>query len=188
MEGARVAELIPTSPAHGLTPVTLTDVALHEAEMTAIWSIAPYRGQERTVAAHLEKTFGLGFPPPGKLLSNGAVSIAWSGYDQAFLIGAAPDAGLVAHAALSDQSDAWTRLVLFGPLARAALARLVPLDLSPAAFPVGAAARSMLGHMNMLIVQAEEGVFTLMVYRSMTGTAVHELSRVMRMVCARTAI
>jgi heterotetrameric sarcosine oxidase gamma subunit len=188
MEGARVAELIPTSPAHGLTPVTLTDVALHEAEMTAIWSIAPYRGQERTVAAHLEKTFGLGFPPPGALLSNGAVSIAWSGYDQAFLIGAAPDPGLVAHAALSDQSDAWARLVLSGPLARAALARLVPLDLSPAAFPVGAAARSMLGHMNMLIVQAEEGVFTLMVYRSMTGTAVHELSRVMRMVCARTAI
>ena len=183
-----MAELIPTSPAHGLTPVTLADVALHEGAMIPIWSIAPYRGQEKTVAAHLQKTMGLGFPPAGALLSKGAVSIAWSGYDQAFLMGGAPDAGLSAHAALSDQSDAWARLILSGPLARAVLARLVPIDLSAAAFPVGAAARSMLDHINLLILHADEGVFTLMIYRSMAATAVHELSQVMRMVSARAAI
>ena len=49
------------------------------------------------------------------------------------------------------------RLNLYGPLARAVLARLVPIDLSAAAFPVSAAARSMLGHMNLLILHAEEG-------------------------------
>lgn len=103
-------------------------------------------------------------------------------------MGGAPDAGLSAHAALSDQSDAWVRLNLSGPLARAVLARLVPIDLSAAAFPVSAAARSMLGHMNLLILHAEEGVFTLMIYRSMAATAVHELSQVMRMVSARAAI
>ncbi|WP_439140461.1 sarcosine oxidase subunit gamma [Roseicyclus sp.] len=183
-----MAELIPISPAHGLTPVTLADVALHEAPLIPIWSIAPYRGQEENVTAQLKKSLGLGFPAPGALLSKGAVSIAWSGYDQAFLMGAAPDARLSAHAALSDQSDAWAQLVLSGPLARAVLARLVPIDLSVAAFPVGAAARSMLGHMNTLILQAEDRVFTLMIYRSMTATAVHELSQVMRMVDARATI
>lgn len=183
-----MAELIATSPAKGLTPITLPDCALTEAPMIPIWSIAPYRGQAAKVAAALEKGHGLGFPAPGTTLSKGAVSIAWSGYDQAFLMGATPDAGLAAHAALTDQSDAWARLVLSGENARAVLARLVPLDLSSAAFPVGSAARSMLGHMNMVLLQEEAGVFTLMVYRSMAATAVHELSQVMRMVSARAAI
>lgn len=183
-----MAELIPTPPAQGLTPVSLPDVVLDAAPLIPIWSIAPYQGQADRVGDLLETHLGLGFPAAGMTFSNGTVSIAWSGYEQAFLMGAAPDASLSAHAALTDQSDAWARLVLSGPLARTVLARLVPLDLSPAAFPVGAAARSMLGHMNMLITQPEAGVFTLMIYRSMTATAVHELSQVMAMVSARAAL
>lgn len=183
-----MADLTPTSPAQGLTPVTVAGAHLTEAPMTPIWSIAPYRGQAAELGAALIAAHGLDFPSPGALLSKDGACIAWSGLDQAFLMGAAVDPTIGTHAALSDQSDAWVRLILAGPMARAVLARLVPLDLSPAACPPGSARRTLLGHMPALILHRGGDAFEILVFRSMAGTAVHELSAVMRMVGARAAL
>jgi heterotetrameric sarcosine oxidase gamma subunit len=182
-----VARLIPISPNRGMTPVSHGAAHLAEAPMTAIWSIAPYRGQKAALSAALQSAHGLGFPEPGMAPAQGAVTLAWSGHEQAMLIGAVPDPALAAFAAITDQSDAWAHLLLSGPAARDVLARLVPIDLSPAAFAVGHAARSQLGHMNLLLIQPQDGVFALMVYRSMAATALHEVTQVMRMVAARGA-
>jgi sarcosine oxidase subunit gamma len=156
--------------------------------MTPIWSIAPYRDQTQAASAALMALHGLGFPAPGTFLADGAVSIAWSGLDQAFLMGVTADPSLGAHAALSDQSDGWARFVLEGEMARACLARLVPIDLSAAACPPGSARRTLLGHMPALILHRGGDGFEIMVFRSMATTAVHELSEVMRMVAARAAV
>jgi sarcosine oxidase subunit gamma len=161
---------------------------LNEAPMTPIWSLAPYRGQAAALSAALEAAHGLSFPAPGAVLSDGGVSIAWSGLDQAFLMGVAPAPALAVHAALSDQSDGWARLVLDGPAARDVLARLVPIDLSPAACPPGSARRTLLGHMPALIVHRGGDGFDILLFRSMAATAVHELSDVMRMVAARAGL
>ena len=59
-----MADLTPKSPAHGLTPVMLAGVHLTEAPMTAIWSIAPYRGQTEALSAALQQAHGMRFPAP----------------------------------------------------------------------------------------------------------------------------
>ncbi|WP_297614332.1 sarcosine oxidase subunit gamma [uncultured Roseicyclus sp.] len=183
-----MADLTPKSPAHGLTPVMLAGVHLTEAPMTAIWSIAPYRGQTEALSAALQQAHGLRFPAPGGMSETGTATIAWSGLDQAFLMGAVPDPGLAAHAALCDQSDGWARLILEGASARAVLARLVPIDLAPAACPPGSSRRTLLGHMPTLILHRGGDGFELVVFRSMAATAVHEVSDVMRKLAARGAL
>lgn len=182
-----MAELTPKSPAQGLKPLDIAGAHLTEAEAAPIWSLAPYRGQAGALSAALNASLGLGFPDPGKLIAQGGARIAWSGRDQAFLMGARPNAGLARHGAIVDQSDAWAHLVLEGPGARAVLARLVPIDLAPAACPPASALRTLLGHMPMLLLHPGGDRFEILVFRSMAGTAIHELEQVMRMLAARAA-
>ena len=68
------------------------------------------------------------------------------------------------------------------------LARLTPLDLNPGMFKRGHAARSLLGHMNMVIARVGAEAFEIMVFRSMTKTAVHELEEAMKSIAARAAL
>lgn len=183
-----MAELIARSPARGLTPVETAGAMLIEAPMAPIWAVMPYRGRAGALSEALATAHGLGFPDPGAVQGAGAVRIAWSGLDQAFLMGVAPDTTLAAHAALVDQSDAWTHLLLEGAAARDVLARWVPVDLSPAACPPGSARRTLLGHMAALILHPGGDRFEILVFRSMAGTAVHEITRAMRAVAARSAL
>jgi sarcosine oxidase subunit gamma len=183
-----VAELIVRSPAAGLTPVEIGETRLTEAAMVPLWAIAPFRGQTDAVSRELQRAIGLPFPAPGALHGTETARIAWSGLDQALLMGIAPEAELAEHAALIDQSDAWTHLVLEGPAARDVLARSVPIDLSATACPPGSARRTLLGHMPALILHEGGDRFEVLVFRSMAGTAVHDLTRAMRAVAARAAI
>nr|WP_239025447.1 sarcosine oxidase subunit gamma family protein [Roseibacterium persicicum] len=156
--------------------------------MVPIWAVAPYAGKAAALSAALEKAHGLPFPEPGALLSKGSTRLAWAGMEMAFLMGTAPDEKLADHAALTEQSDGWTHLVLEGPAARDVLARWVPVDLSPSACPPGAARRTLVGHMGALILHPGGDRFEILVFRSMAGTAVHEMTRAMRAVAARAAL
>ena len=178
--------LIETTPCDGLLPVSAGELLLSECAPARVTSVAPFRGKTRAVGAAL-KAMGLGWPGPGRSVATGDAAIVWTGQDQAFLIGAAPE-GLEAIAALTDQSDAWARMRLSGPGAGAALARLVALDLRAGAFPKGAVARAGLNHMMMVLLREAGDVFQIMVFRSMAGTAVHELHQAMKAVVARAAL
>jgi len=68
------------------------------------------------------------------------------------------------------------------------LARLVPLDMSEAVFPVGGAKRSSLGHMAAVFLRPSATRVEILVFRSMAKTAVHELDRAMKAVAARAAL
>ena len=164
-----MADLIAKSPARGLTPVDAGGVTLTEAPMGPIWAVMPLRGKADAVSKALEKAHGLGFPAAGLLQEAEGARIAWSGLDQAFLMGVLPDRTLAAHAALTDQSDAWAHLVLEGAA-------------------VGAARRTLVGHMSALILHPGGDRFEILVFRSMAATAVHELIRAMRAVAARRAL
>lgn len=179
-----MADLIAKRPA-GIDPVTIGAVTLSEAPFAPIWAIMPYRGKTASLSKAMEKAHGVGFPAPNEMTGQDGVHCAFSGLDQAVLIGMVPDARLSAHAALTDQSDAWTHLVLEGDDVAAVLARLVPVDLSPAAFPVGSARRSSLGHMAALFLRRKATRFDILVFRSMAKTAVHEVERAMKGVAAR---
>ena len=177
--------LIEKSPCEGLLPVAEGGVTLSECPPARVTSIAPLAGKARATGAAL-KAMGLGWPKPGQSDAKDAASILWTGRDQAFLIGAAPE-GLDGIAALTDQSDAWARIRLEGPGAEAVLARLVPLDLRDAAFPAGSVARSGLNHMMMVLHRAEDTAFEIMIFRSMAAAAVHELHQAMKARAARAA-
>lgn len=177
-----MTRLIARSPAEGLTPVDAAGTTLIELPWAPMFTIAPYNGSEVAVSEALG-ALGLSLPGPGESRSAGEASILWFGLGTCLLIGAAPPD--LPGAAVAEQSDGWARLRLDGPLAEAALARLVPLDLRASAFPEGATARSQLYHMALSITRTGPAAFDLMVFRSMAATAVHELTVAMRSVAAQ---
>jgi len=179
-----VAKLLSKSAARGLCPVQIGGHRLDEVTPDHIWSIAPFPGQEGALAAALPN----GLPAPNRTAGRVGARLVWSGRAQAFWIGAAaPDAGLAQYAALSDQTDGWCVLKLSGPRVEAVLARVTPLDLHPGMFKRGHTARTLLGHMSAQITRLADGV-EIMVFRSMAGTAVHEIEEAMKSVAARSVL
>lgn len=165
--------------------LTLAGLALTEIAPRPITSVAVYPGGMKAVARGL-KALGLGFPAPNRFADKGAARILWTGRDQAFLIG--PGQPALEGAALTDQSDGWATLGLGGAGAAETLARLTPIDLRPAAFPVGGAARSQLNHMQAIFLRTGAEAFEIMVFRSMARTAWHEIEAAMAMLAARAAL
>ena len=163
----------------------LGGVTLAELAVGPILSVAVLPGGAKAVARGL-KALGLAMPDPGSFGEKKGLRIVWTGRDQAFLIGIGSVA--IEGAAVTDQSDGWAVLGLSGVGATDVLARLVPLDLRLAAFPVGRVARSGLNHMNAVILRTGDYAFELMVFRSMARTAWHELETTMSMVSARAGV
>ncbi|MGB3554238.1 MAG: sarcosine oxidase subunit gamma [Jannaschia sp.] len=160
---AATADLLPLS--HG----TLT---LSEEMPDAITSLVPLGGASDIL------------PPPGRSITHAdGGTLLWSGLGQAMLLGPVPEP--VTDVATTDQTGAWAVLLLEGADVRDALARLTPLDLDPAIFAEGYTARSLLGHMNALFHRAGPDAFLILVFRSMAGSAVHEIEVAMRGVAAR---
>ena len=166
-------ELFAKSALQGQKPVTLAGVTLSEASLGAITSVACYPGKRDLVAAQLG-----GFPEPNRRHGQ----LLWTGPDQAFLLGAAPD--LSGLAATTDQSGGWTGLRLTGDV-DPVLARLFPVD--PRGLTEGSCLRTPLVHMQAILTRDAEGVMIL-VFRSMARTAWDEIAHVMTMLQARAAI
>ena len=178
-------ELIAKTALAGKKPLVLAGTTLAEVDHGVVSSIAPYPGQAAAVGNAL-LALGFGFPAVNSFAVKEAALIAWSGREQAFLIGAeCPD--LAGLAAVTDQSGGWVSLSLQGPLAAEALARYVPMDLRLSTFPVGMAARTPLYHMSMLLLRVAEDGFRLMLFRSMARTAWHEIEVALKTLAARAA-
>ena len=183
-----MADLKATDPFAGLgLPITAAGFRLEPCAAGPITAVAPFPGRVEKADALL-RAIGLGFPQPGQVIAAGAARAVWAGRTTAFLMGAAPPEGLAENAALTDQGDGWAGLHLTGEGAETVLARLVPLDLRPGPFPPGSAARSLLNHMPCLILRVTVAAFEIYVFRSMAGTAVHDLAEAMRGVTARAAV
>jgi heterotetrameric sarcosine oxidase gamma subunit len=179
-----VPELIAKSALEGAS-LTVGAVTLAEVAVGPITSIAVYPGGAKALAKGL-KPLGLTFPAPNSFIEKKGARIVWTGREQAFLMGIGPPA--LEGAAVTDQSDGWAVLSLSGPAAVEVLARLVPVDMRLAAFPVGRAIRSGLNHMNAVILRTGDYAVEIMVFRSMARTAWHELETTMHMVSARQSV
>ena len=70
------------------------------------------------------------------------------------------------QAAITDQSDLWTYFNLSGPDIREHLARLVPIDLAPKIFPIGAVAQTRAGHLDVRLWHVTESIYELAILRS----------------------
>lgn len=175
-------ELI-AKPAFDHAALTHGTCTLTPVDLGPITSVALFPGQEKAANKAL-KPLGLSFPAPNTLSQKGDALLAWTGRDQAFLIGVeAPDFGTTA--AVTDQSGGWSALRLTGVRSADVLMRHVPLDLRLHAFPLGRAVRAPLGHMSAIVLRETEDAFLVLTFRSMARTAWHEVETAMRSVAAR---
>jgi heterotetrameric sarcosine oxidase gamma subunit len=82
-------------------------------------------------------------------------------------------------AAISDQSDAYGVFRLMGPQLRAALSKLVPIDIHDRAFKVGDVAETIAGHVGILFWRLDDAagspVFDIAVARSFSVSLRHTL-------------
>lgn len=179
-------EMFAKTALQGQGAVTHALTTLAEVDLGAVTSIALFPGQEKALAKAL-KPMGFTMPKVGESQTKGGATLAWTGRDQAFLIGAAcPDLGTAA--AVTDQSGGWAALTLSGPAAADALMRHVPMDLRAFAFRPGSVLRTPLYHMSMILMRDGEQSFTIMVFRSMARTAWHEIEVALKSLAAREAL
>lgn len=178
-----MAELIAKTPFEGLLPLKIGTVVVTEVDPGPIVLVQPMRGAASRAA--LERALGGGLPGPGEAVARAGGRCLWCGPDRALVLGVELEAE---GAALIDQSDAWAVVQIEGLGCREVLARLTPLDLRRSVFSEGRTARSLLGHMTAQITPVGPENFELMVFRSMAGTLVHDLSRAMRFLAGRRAI
>ncbi len=179
-------ELVAKPPCEGLLPVTIGTVTLSEPDMAPLTLIAPMKGKEVALAKAMQTAHKLEWPEAGATSGANGAALVWFGRAQALLVGVAASTKLNAHAAVADQSDAWARVVLEGEDAREVLARLTPLDMRDRAFPVGATARSEVFHMQASITRMGADSWQIIGFRSMAATLVHDLTRAMESMAARS--
>lgn len=181
-----MARLEPSPPALPALPETAGGVTLSATDPGRLTLIAPRRGAEGAVSEALKSAHGMAFPAAGRATGRAEARCLWWGHGpQAMLAGPAPERTLAAHASLIEITDGWVALRLDGVGTREVLARLTSIDLRPAVFRRGRAARTGLRGMPVALWRAGEDSYELFVMRSMAGSAAGEVSRAMRAVAAR---
>lgn len=173
--------LTATTPLNGHDE-TIAGTRLAEARGLAIVSLAQPMGGAEGFDKALTEAFDAARPEPGRsTVGADGARVVWTAPDQVFAIfdHDAPDAVAVVGAKtggaayLTGQTDNWCALALAGPLARTALERICPIDLHPDAFPVDAAARTVMEHLGALIVRRGDDDYLLLSASSSAGSFLH---------------
>ena len=172
-----MVKLIASDPVAGMVSLEGDGARVTPQRWVPLTSLAP-RGLGLSKA--LKAAHGVDVPAPGQMSAANGVRCLWFSATHFLLVGSAPDATLTKAAALTDQSDAWVRVLIEGPRAAEMLAYLTPLDLRDGAFPVGSVARSLIGHMNAAIVRTGGETYEVFAFRSMAQTLMHEMDEALR--------
>ena len=165
------------APDHPGVPVTIGEATLEVCPVEQATWLAVLPGKAGAVSTALKGMRGVAFPEPDRAENSGDIRAIWTGPDEALVFGDVPE---IKGAVTTDMSDGIAVLRICGGAAREVLMRLTPLDIRDAAFEVGATARTQLGHMNVSLIRTDEDIFEIIVMRSMTHTAIHELTRAMK--------
>jgi sarcosine oxidase subunit gamma len=163
--------------------VAFGDTKLTEVDNLAIVSLAIPQKGDAEFAVALQKAFGADRPAPGRstLSSDGRTRFLWTAPDQLFALfedglptaAAAISETLDGKAYVTLQSDNWVALRLSGSRAQHALERICPLDLHPAVFAEGQAARTMMEHMGAFLLREGGDSFLLLSASSSAQSFLH---------------
>ncbi len=179
---AEALKLEANSPLAGLLPLKIGKVVAEEMVPGAITSVSPFAGKDAAVSKALKAQIGAALPEVGQTTGDAHKRVVWAGRHQFMVLGAAVEP--IKGAAMTDQTGAWACAALEGETARDVLARLVPIDLREGAFPEGAAARTLVGHMPAVLMRTGPEGYGIMVFRSMARTLAHDLKEAMESVAA----
>ncbi|MCU0983501.1 MAG: sarcosine oxidase subunit gamma [Acetobacteraceae bacterium] len=155
-------------------------VTITERPFLAAASLTPRAGRREALATRLADRFGLVLPLQPRRSAAGPVSLVWSGPSQWLAFDEARQGMarfMFSHdlaevtgdaASVTELSGARAVFHLAGPDAQEALTRLVPIDLDPAAFPPGAAALTLAGHVGVMLWRRGDAgeSFEICCYRS----------------------
>ena len=186
-EAASVLDQTPTLGGHDQS---FGDTRLAEITSLALVSIALPQGGDQAAIKALKSAFKLDLPAPGQSTASKTHRLIRTAPDQALLAfdHPAPDAEALVAKALkgtvytTDQTGAWVTLDLSGPATHAALERICPLDLHDSAFPLNAAARTVMEHMGAIIIRTGPDSFRLMSASSSAMSFLHAIESSIRYV------
>ncbi len=163
---------------------TFGGVSLAEEAGLALVSAAVPLGGDDAFAAALASGLGAARPATGASAPGERYGARLLGMqpDQLFILFEAPDPDRAAEtvaealgpaAYVTDQSDSWATLRIWGTGARAALERICMLDLDDAAFPEGRVARTVMEHLAVIVLRDGPNSFLLMSPRSSARSFLH---------------
>jgi sarcosine oxidase subunit gamma len=155
----------------------------------ALATVMVRKGRADELARRVRERFALDLPTRPCRAVAGAVAFAWAGPDRWLVAApeeAAPAFVMQLQTALSDlcavsaQSDGRIVIAVSGPAARAALAKLLPIDLHPRAFAPGDTALTAAGQIGVQIWQLDapadtDPAYELVVFRSYAAALWHGL-------------
>ena len=142
--------------------------SLFEVFPKSIVSVSPFAGNEAEFNTAIDKLFNSSKPSAIKafeLTGKNACVLLPSSQRQWFLcfadevldpLAKASDllGGMTSNrVAMTDQSDAWVILALTGSLSHLTLERICPIDCSLTAMPIGTTARTMIEHLETIILR-----------------------------------
>ncbi len=182
-------KLVSAPPLAGYT-MQAEGVSLMAPADLSIVAMALPLGDEAKALKAVKTGYGIDLPDPGKSVetSKGDARIIRLSSDQAFAVftHATPDAEETvakytkAALYLTDQTDVWSGLEISGPKSRAALERICPIDLHPAAFAEGDAARTTMEYLGVLIIRTGGDSYLLFSASSSAGSFLHMLETSIR--------
>jgi heterotetrameric sarcosine oxidase gamma subunit len=157
-------------------------VVIAERVGLGLATVASRKGQNAALKAAVLQAYGVELP-----VANGsAVSFVGYGPGQWFAVSEslanealARDLAqrLAGLASISDQSGGRTVLRVSGPRARDVLAKGLPIDLDPRAFPLGSAATSVIGHIGVQLWQVDDTrSYDIAIFRSLSHSFWHWLT------------
>ena len=179
-------QLTPVSPLAAVSPLgghasshDGTDLA--EVTGMAFISLAVSHGSETSFARAVQKAWKIDVPPPGMSAAANDMRLIWTAPGQYHLLMPEPAGDPLAHvmkavsgtAWATDQSDSYCLLRLEGARSREVLERICPLDLHPGAFALGAASRTAMEHLGVLLIREEADQYLLMSARSSALSFLH---------------
>jgi heterotetrameric sarcosine oxidase gamma subunit len=153
-------------------------VVITELTGLGLSTVACRKGQASALSAAVRKAYGVDLPASSRVAQGAVVSFIGYGPGQWLAVSEALAnealagelaAKLQGLASVSDQSGGRTVLRMGGNRARDVLAKGLPIDLDPRAFPLGSAATSAISHIGVQLWQADDTrSYDLAIFRSLS--------------------
>jgi len=153
-------------------------IVITELTGLGLATVACRKGQASALSATVRKAYDVDLPASSRVAQGAAVSFIGYGPEQWLAVSEALAkealagelaAKLQGLASVSDQSGGRTVLRMGGNRARDVLAKGLPIDLDPRAFPLGSAATSAISHIGVQLWQADDTrSYDLAIFRSLS--------------------
>ena len=180
-------KLTTKTPLEDLLPISIGTITLSDETPAFMTLIDCPNGSESKVSEALKKVHGITLPAPNRTTARAKNRCLWFGKNH-LLLGSELDETLSKIARLTDVSDGYAVLRAEGKDIEGVLARLAPIDLAPSHFKPGYTARTLVRHMHAALTRISDTIFQIIVFRSMAQTLVHDLTRAMTSIDARTSL